>query len=78
MRTRTYKGYKIKPVQVVLYQVFSAEEWKEPFRSCEWEAQSLIEARDYINSQYSDSPVTEENFLSYSIATGFKIKEEKK
>ncbi|ETK25822.1 hypothetical protein ERIC1_2c00100 [Paenibacillus larvae subsp. larvae DSM 25719] len=75
MRTRTYRGYKIKPIQVVLYQVFNAEEWDGSYRYWDWEAQSLLEARDYIDSQFTQNPVNRDNFISYSIATGFKLKE---
>ncbi|ARF67321.1 hypothetical protein B7C51_04965 [Paenibacillus larvae subsp. pulvifaciens] len=76
MKTRTYRGYKIKPVQqgeVVIYKVFSAEEWEEPYRSSEWDACSLLEVKDYINSQFTDNPVTEENYLNYCTITGFEL-----
>ncbi|MCY9500048.1 hypothetical protein [Paenibacillus larvae] len=75
-RTTTYRGFKIKPVQqgeVVIYQVFSAEEWEEPYRSSEWDACSLLEAKDYINSRFTDTPVTEENYLNYCTITGFEL-----
>lgn len=75
-RTTTYRGFKIKPVQqgeVVIYQVFSAEEWEQPYRSSDWDACSLMEAKDYINSQFADTPVTEKNYLDYFPIWGFTL-----
>ncbi|MEV2911645.1 hypothetical protein ABNF65_24310 [Paenibacillus larvae] len=43
------------------------------YRSSDWDACSLMEAKDYINSQFTDTPVTEENYLNYCTITGFEL-----
>lgn len=56
-KVSTYKGFKIKETvdidtQNPLFVVYTKEEWGygEGFRTYEWEACSMQEARDFIDS----------------------------
>lgn len=76
--TITYKGFKIKSRMnddVETYLVFSKDEWIQPagFRESSWEAQSYQEAKDFVDSQFTSDPVTEDNFLRYSAVSGFTL-----
>jgi len=48
----TYKGFKIEQVGEDEYHVYTGEEWEygTGFRTAEWEAGSIQEAQDFIDS----------------------------
>lgn len=76
MKMILYRGFTVAPVKVydgMTYRVYANDKY---VNSCDWVAQSLLEAYDFIDSQYTEHPVTRDNFVSYSIAGGFQIKEE--
>ncbi|MFD3260871.1 hypothetical protein ACE3MQ_19945 [Paenibacillus lentus] len=79
-RVTTYRGFKIresidyitgKPV----FRVYTKEEWAygSGFRCYEWEACSMQEARDFVDTYETGDPVTYDNFLDYSEDTGFRL-----
>ena len=48
----SYKGYKIEEVNNTVFHVYTAEEWAygKGLRYFEWEAGSLTEAKEWIDS----------------------------
>lgn len=51
-KVRAYKGFKIEEANENTFNVYTADEWSmgKGFRYPEWEAGSLQEARDFIDS----------------------------
>lgn len=51
-KVRSYKGFKIEEAAADTFNVFTADEWGygKGFRYPEWEASSLEEAKQFIDS----------------------------
>ncbi|MEC0136148.1 hypothetical protein P4H94_04500 [Paenibacillus macerans] len=79
-KVTSYKGFRIKEsvdfiTKLPVFKVYTAEEWAygEGFRCYEWEACSMKEAMDFVDSYESETPVTDDNFVSYSEDIGFTL-----